>query len=86
MSRYEKFLKRILSGQADADIAFDELCSLLKRLRFEERVRGDHHIFSLKGIEEIINIQPIQSKAKPYQVKQIRNLIRKYRLDEERKK
>jgi len=82
MSRYEKFLKRILSGQADADIAFDELCSLLKRLRFEERVRGDHHIFSLKGIEEIINIQPIQSKAKPYQVKQIRNLIRKYRLDE----
>lgn len=83
MSRYKKFLKRILNGQADADIAFDELCSLLKRLSFEERVRGDHHIFSQKGIEEIINIQPIQSKAKPYQVKQIRNLIRKYRLDEE---
>ncbi len=86
MSRHKKFLKRILNGQADADIAFDELCSLLKRLSFEERVRGDHHIFSLDGIAEIINIQPIQSKAKPYQVKQIRNLIRKYRLDEERKK
>jgi hypothetical protein len=83
MSRYKKFLNRILNGQADADIAFDELCSLLKRLSFEERVRGDHHIFLQKGIEEIINIQPIQSKAKPYQVKQIRNLIRKYRLDEE---
>jgi hypothetical protein len=86
MSRSEKFLRRILNGQADADIAFDELCSLLKRLKFEERIRGDHHIFSLKGIEEIINLQPVQSKAKPYQVKQVRNLIHKYHLAEERKK
>ena len=86
MSGYEKFLKRILNDQADADIAFDELCSLLKRLKFKERVRGGHHIYSLEGIEEIINIQPIQFKAKPYQVKQIRNIIRKYHLAEERKK
>lgn len=29
---------------------------------------------------EIINIQPDGNKAKPYQVKQIRNLLVKYRI------
>ena len=31
-------------------------------------------------VEEIINIQPAGNKAKPYQVKQIRNIILKYKL------
>lgn len=35
----------------------------------------------IKGdIDEILNLQPKQNKAKPYQVKQIRNLILKYNL------
>lgn len=46
---------------------------------FEERIRGDHHIFSKDGIEEIINLQPKGAKAKPYQVKQVRNIILKYK-------
>ena len=37
-------------------------------------------IFTKDEIEEIINIQPIGSKAKAYQVKQVRNLILKYKL------
>jgi hypothetical protein len=85
MTRHEKFLKRLMNGQSDTDIAFDELCSLLKRFGFQVRVRGDHYIFSKVGIEEIINLQPVNAKAKPYQVKQIRNLFRVYRLDEENK-
>jgi hypothetical protein len=47
---------------------------------FDRRVRGDHHIFTRTGIPEIINLQPRESKAKPYQVKQVRDLITKYRL------
>ncbi len=36
-------------------------------------------------IEEIINIQPqSNNKAKPYQVKQVRNLILKYKLSPSR--
>jgi predicted RNA binding protein YcfA (HicA-like mRNA interferase family) len=42
---------------------------------FSERIKGSHHIFSKENIEEIINIQEIQGKAKPYQVKQVRNII-----------
>lgn len=82
MTRHEKLLHRLMSAQADADLAFADLCFLLKRLGFSERVRGDHHIFTCDGVAEIINLQPINAKAKPYQVKQVRNLIRKYRLDE----
>jgi hypothetical protein len=47
---------------------------------FEKRVRVSHHIFTEEGVEEILNIQPKGNKAKAYQVKQIREVILKYRL------
>lgn len=80
MGKYEKLLQRILSGTSDNNIKFPELRQLLKRLGFSERIKGDHYIFIKDDIEEIINIQPKSNKAKGYQVKQIRNLIVKYRL------
>jgi predicted RNA binding protein YcfA (HicA-like mRNA interferase family) len=49
-------------------------------LGFEERVKGSHHIYFKDGIDEIINLQPSNGKAKPYQVKQVRELIIKYKL------
>jgi hypothetical protein len=83
MTRRAKLLQRLMSGEADAAFPFAELRSILLRLGFNERVRGDHHIFARTGVEEILNLQPKGSQAKPYQVKQVRNVIRKYRLDEE---
>jgi len=71
---------RILRASSDANIRFDDLRRLLANFGFVERVRGDHHIFTKDGIEEILNLQPRQGRAKPYQVKQIRSLIIKYRL------
>ena len=53
---------------------------LLRRLGFEERIRGSHHIFTKEGIGEILNLQPKGMKAKPYQVKQVRDVILKYGL------
>jgi hypothetical protein len=82
MGKYDKLRQRILSGTSDARISFSELRQLLIRLGFSERIRGDHHIFTKGGVGEIINLQPIGSKAKAYQVKQVRNLILKYRLGE----
>lgn len=52
----------------------------MERLGFECRVRGDHFIYTKDGVEEIVNIQPAVNKAKPYQVKQVRELILKYHL------
>ncbi|MFM2303532.1 MAG: hypothetical protein RLZZ135_941, partial [Cyanobacteriota bacterium] len=80
MGKYQKLLVKILNGASDENISFSELKKLLSRLNFKERIKGDHHIFTREDILEIINIQPLGSKAKAYQVKQIRNLIVKYRL------
>jgi hypothetical protein len=80
MVKREKILEKILRGTSDASIPFDDLRRLLLQFGFQERVRGDHHIYSRDGVVEIINLQPKGAKAKPYQVKQVRTLILKYKL------
>jgi hypothetical protein len=70
----------MLMRRSDANVSFSELCSLVRNLGFEERVRGNHHIFSRVGVEEILNLQPKGGNAKPYQVKQIREVILRYDL------
>ncbi len=71
---------KILSGTKDKDIDFLDIEKVLLKFGFQERINGSHHIFYKDGINEIINIQPIGSKAKAYQVKQVRQIILKYRL------
>ena len=83
MLQAAKLLERVLSGRADANIGFNDLVGLLRDLQFQERTKGSHHIFSRSGIVEILNLQPKGSKAKPYQVRQVRQLILKYRLGED---
>lgn len=81
MSQREKFIALLLSGQRDRTINFAALCRLLLELGFAERIRGSHHIFTLTGIEEIINLQPSPDNcAKAYQVKQVRDLLLRYQL------
>jgi hypothetical protein len=80
MSKQEKILLKVLRGSSDANIAFNDLCLLLRYLAFQERIRGSHHIFTKVGVEEILNLQPKEGKAKSYQVKQVRNVILRYRL------
>jgi len=80
MAKYNRLTQQILSGQADANIPFDDLCNLLLRYGFEMRVSGSHHLFRKAGITEKLNLQKDNHKAKPYQVKQVRNVILKYKL------
>ncbi len=80
MSNPRRTLDRIISGQADANIAFDDLLRLLHKLGFTNRIKGSHHIFHQPGVEEILNLQPKGSQAKPYQVKQVRGIVLKYKL------
>lgn len=80
MSKFEKLMQKLLSGFSDRNMGFDELKSILSKLEFEERIKGSHHIYFKEGIDEIINLQPSNGKAKPYQVKQVRELIIKYKL------
>lgn len=77
----DKILTRILSGQHDNNIKFNDLRKLLLNHGFLERIRGDHYIFTKEHVFEIINLQPLKDgNTKQYQVKQVRNLFIKYRF------
>ena len=80
MSKHDKVLQHILFRRSDANVRFSELCHLMTQLGFRERVNGDHHIFTITGVEEILNLQPKGANAKPYQVKQVRDVILKHEL------
>lgn len=82
MTRHKRLVRTILRGRSDANVRFDELRALMGYLGFEERVRGSHHLFSKEGVPEIVNLQTQGGQAKPYQVRQVRRLIIKYRLGE----
>ena len=83
MGKKEKILLKIMRGTSDANIAFNDLCLVLHHLGFDERIKGSHHIFTRSGVEEILNLQPNRGKAKAYQVKQVRNIILRYKLADE---
>lgn len=80
MGTFEKLLYTVMCGTKDSNIYFSDLRKILESFGFECRIKGDHYIYTKQGVEEIINIQPQGNKAKPYQVKQVRHLILKYKL------
>ncbi len=80
MTADKKILDHVLRGVYDSNIGFRDLCKLLISIGFQERIKGSHHIFTQDGIPEILNLQPKSGKAKPYQVKQVRMVILKYKL------
>jgi predicted RNA binding protein YcfA (HicA-like mRNA interferase family) len=83
MSRYAALKSTIITGRFYSNIDFHLLCKFLIHLGFSVRVKGDHHIFFKDGVAEIINLQPRAGKAKPYQVKQVRAILLRYRLGDE---
>ncbi|HEX8234994.1 MAG TPA: type II toxin-antitoxin system HicA family toxin [Abditibacteriaceae bacterium] len=83
MGKFEKVLRRVLSGTSDANIAFDDVRWMLQRLGFEERVRGSHHNFRRPGERIKINLQPHGAHCKPYQVKQVREALGQLGIVEE---
>lgn len=81
MPTNEKIFQDIMSASKDSNIKFRDLQRILEVLGFQYRVKGDHFIYRSKMIEEIINLQPDDNKAKPYQVKQVRALISRYKME-----
>lgn len=71
----------IMSQNKDHNMRFSDIQKLLDALAFSCRIKGDHFIYTRPDIQEIINIQPVGSKAKSYQVRQIRNLLYAYKLE-----
>lgn len=84
MGKQDKMLEKILSGRSDKNIKFKDLQSLLLFLGFTQKENnGDHFIYNYRGINELINIQPDKrdhSKAKSFQVRQVREFIKRNHL------
>ena len=74
-----KLLKKALSSPAN--LRFEEACALARAFGFHlSRVRGSHHIFAHPNVRELVNLQNVKGKAKPYQVKQLLALVEGYNL------
>jgi len=75
MGKQEKLLEQLSSPSQDANWNFQDMTGLLQRLGWEMRVRRSHHFFRKTGVRDIINLQPAGSKAKSYQVRQVRSVL-----------
>jgi predicted RNA binding protein YcfA (HicA-like mRNA interferase family) len=82
MSKHGKLLRQVPCGTSDANIAFDDLCQLLIRVGFQERITGSHHVFRKEDVRERINLQREGDKAKAYQVRQVREVFAAHELGE----
>ena len=80
MSSWKTTREKLLLGASDANLDFENVCTMLRHLGFSERQKGSHRIFYREGVVEIINLQPRGREGKPYQMKQIRHIMLKYRL------
>ncbi len=76
----EQTLEKLLRGDSDANLRFEEVCHFLVARGFRMRASGSHHIFTRTGVRERINLQREGSKAKPYQVRQVRKILATYKL------
>ena len=78
----QRLLEKARSGSAN--IRFRDMVSLVEGFGFREsRVTGSHHIFVHPRVREIVNLQDVDGKAKPYQIRQFLVLVESYNLKTE---
>jgi predicted RNA binding protein YcfA (HicA-like mRNA interferase family) len=74
-----KLLKQALTGSRD--IRFGDMVLLVQAFGFRlSRTKGSHHIFNHPEIPELVNLQEVGGKAKPYQIRQFLRLVERYNL------
>ncbi len=74
-----KLLAKVVAGKRN--VRFDDACKLAEAFGFRlDRVSGSHHIFVHKGLPELVNLQNVKGKAKPYQIQQLLAIVEKYDL------
>jgi predicted RNA binding protein YcfA (HicA-like mRNA interferase family) len=75
----DKLLRKALSSPAN--LRFEEICVLAKAFGFRlSRINGSHHIFTHPAVRELLNLQDVAGKAKPYQIRQLLDLVERYNL------
>lgn len=75
MPPIKKIYDAVINGNRDKSIRFADLQRLLEYFDFKCSVRGDHFIYR-RSDTPIINLQPDGNNAKPYQVRQVRKIMK----------
>jgi len=74
-----KILQKLLTGSKN--IRFNEAKVVAEAFGFKlDRISGSHHIFLHPDFPELVNLQNVKGKAKPYQIKQLLKIVEKYNL------
>lgn len=69
-----KLLQKALASPTN--LRFEEACALARAFGFRlSRVSGSHHICVHANVRELVNLQEVHGKAKPYQVKQLLGIV-----------
>jgi predicted RNA binding protein YcfA (HicA-like mRNA interferase family) len=80
----QKTLEQARAGSRN--LRFRDVTRLAEDLGFRlARVSGSHHIFAHPSVPELVNLQAVGGKCKPYQVRQLLDLIDRYNLKLEAK-
>ena len=75
-----KLLEKALTRPGN--FRFSEMVALVEAFGFHlSRVSGSHLIFVHPQVEELVNIQNVNGKAKPYQIRQFLRIVEWYNLD-----
>ena len=77
--RRRQLLQRLLSGSRN--IRFADAVACAEALGFQlSCVNGSHHIYVHPAVPELVKLQNVKGQAKPYQVRQLLQLIERYNL------
>jgi hypothetical protein len=77
--RTQRLLRRIIT--APNNVRFEEMVRLVEAFGFRLiRTSGSHHIFGRTGIAEQLNLQRVNGRAKPYQIRQFLKIVERYNL------
>lgn len=79
MGKKQKLYRRLVNSQKN--VRFHEFVTIIMAFGFSfNRITGSHHIYDHPDVPQSVSIQPDESQAKPYQIRQFLRLIEKYNL------
>jgi predicted RNA binding protein YcfA (HicA-like mRNA interferase family) len=74
-----KLLRKVLGG--GENVRFADAVALAEAFGFRlTRISGSHHILTHPQLPKLLNLQKKAGKAKPYQIRQLLQLVEEYNL------
>ena len=75
----QKLLRKALTNPKN--FRFSDMVTLAEAFGFRRsRQSGSHHVYVHADIPELLNLQEVKGKAKPYQISQFLQLVERYNL------